>query len=92
MLVRIDIFNAFDTTDGAKYNPSKNILLALSEGPTCFPSPGSVSLSAHKLTKSSFPTIYAPFVDIPAPKFLISEPTHISASTLHGVVVSTNSQ
>ena len=61
-----------------------------SDGPISFPSP--VSLSATSAIRSYFPTTYAPFVAIPAPRFFINEPTAISAPTYIGYFVVTNSQ
>ena len=53
--------------------------------------PGDVNLSAHNSINSLFPTIYAPEVAIPAPKFFIKEPTAISAPTSIGSLSCTNS-
>ena len=92
LLVRIAVFNAFATTFGAKYNPCKNCLFIPSVGPTSFPSPGSVSLSAHSFIRSFFPTMYAPLGAIPPPRFFISDPTTMSAPTSVGYFFVTNSQ
>ena len=92
LLVNIAVFKLLATTLGAKNKPSKNCLFAPKEGPTSFPSPGAVNLSATSLINFSFPTTYAPFVAIPAPKFFISEPTAISAPTSIGSFSPVNSQ
>ncbi len=68
-------------------NLVRNFLLAPKLGPTSSASPGTFNLSLHKYTKSSLPTIYAPLLAIPAPKFLINEPTHISAPTSVGSLI-----
>ena len=60
-------------------------------GPTSFPNPGAVNLSAANFTSSRFPAIYAPFGAIPPPKFLIKEPTITSAPIDVGSYLSTNS-
>ena len=62
------------------------------KGPTSFPCPGTFNLSAANSTKSFLPTIYAPLREIPAPKFLIKEPTTKSAPTSVGSFLLTNSQ
>ena len=80
------------TTEGAKYNPCNIDLLIPSVGPTSIPSPGNVSLSPHNSIKSFLPTMYAPFGDIPPPRFLISDPTTMSAPTSVGSFLVTNSQ
>ncbi len=67
-------------------------MLAPSDGPTSFPKPGAVSLSAISSTYVLFPATYAPFCAIPPPKFFISEPTIMSAPISNGVCASTNSQ
>ena len=92
LLVNTAVFKLLATTLGAKNNPSKNCLLTPNVGPTSFPSPGAVNLYATKLIRSSLPTTYAPFGAIPAPKFLIKEPTAISAPTSIGSFSVTNSQ
>ena len=51
------VFIAEFTTDGAKYNPSKNCLFSPKDGPTSLPSPGTFNLSAHNLIKSFLPVI-----------------------------------
>ena len=77
--VKIAVFKLLATTDGAKNNPCNIFLFIPSVGPTSFPSPGNVSLSATKLIKFFFPTTYAPLGEIPPPRFLIRDPTKISA-------------
>ena len=75
----------------AKNNPFNKFIFWFKEGPISFPIPGAVNLSAHNSTKSFLPTIYAPLVAIPAPKFFIKEPTAISAPASIGSFSSTNS-
>ena len=72
------------TTRGLIYNPKRNILLALPDGPTSFPWPGTFNLSAHNSINFFLPQMYAPFVAMPAPKFLIRLPTTRSAPTSVG--------
>jgi len=80
------------TTLGAKNNPCKRLLFIPKVGPTPFPSPGTVNLSAASSTKSFLPAMYAPFGAIPPPRFFISEPTITSAPTSNGSLFDTNSQ
>ena len=79
------------TTCGAKNNPFNRFVFCPNDGPISFPIPGAVNLSLHNFIKSFFPTIYAPDVAIPAPKFFIKDPTAISAPTSIGSFSSTNS-
>lgn len=79
MLANTAVFKLLATTLGAKNNPCKIDLFIPKLGPTSFPSPGAVSLSAAKLTNSLVPAIYAPFGAIPPPRFFINEPTITSA-------------
>ena len=80
------------TTLGAIKKPCNIDLWIPNVGPTSFPSPGNVSRSAANFIKSFLPTIYAPLGAIPPPKFLIKDPTAISAPTSIGSFSLTNSQ
>ena len=92
LLVKIAVFTLLHTTLGAKNSPCNICLFIPKLGPTSFPSPGAVSLSAHSLIKSFLPATYAPFGAIPPPKFFIRDPTTISAPTSIGSFLFTNSQ
>ncbi len=92
LLANTAVFRLLATTLGAKYIPCKKLLFAPKVGPTSFPCPGDVSLSAQSSTYFSFPATYAPLGAIPPPKFFIREPTITSAPTSNGVFLSTNSQ
>lgn len=61
LLAKIAVFILLATTLGLKYNPCKNPLFAPKVGPTAFPSPGAVSLSAISSTYFFLPATYAPF-------------------------------
>ena len=92
LLANTAVFTLLATTEGAKNNPCNIDLVIPSDGPTSFPSPGAVSLSAAKFTKSFLPAMYAPFGAIPPPRFFISDPTITSAPTSNGSFLFTNSQ
>lgn len=55
LLARMAVFRLLATTLGARYNPCKKLLFAPRDGPTSFPSPGAVSLSAISSTYSFLP-------------------------------------
>ena len=85
--VNTAVFKLFATTLGAMNNPCNIFLFIPNDGPTSFPSPGNVSLSETSSIKSCFPTTYAPFGAIPPPKFLINDPTNISAPNSLGSIL-----
>ena len=91
LLANIAVFTLDATTCGAKNKPFSNCVFCPNDGPISFPIPGAVNLSAHSSIKSFLPTIYAPDVAIPAPKFFINEPTAISAPISIGSLSCTNS-
>jgi len=91
LLANTAVFKLLATTCGAKNSPFNKLVFWFNDGPISFPIPGAVSLSAHISTNSFFPTIYAPLVAIPAPRFFINDPTTISAPTSIGSFSSTNS-
>ena len=89
--VNIAVFKLLDTTLGAINKPCSIFLFIPNDGPTSLPSPGNVNLSATNSIKSCFPTTYAPFGAIPPPRFLINDPTKISAPKSLGSILFVNS-